>query len=724
MEKGLKFTPTPTKPNTDEINQDLFEFTRRIQLAEFFHDKENDDDSLVRAKSKWTPALGRSVALDAFVKNVNNISLNDLPPKPRNNITKNQRQAISSLANNKDIVIKEADKGGAVVLMNTSHYKKMAEDILKDDSYYETLETDPQKMDRIHYNRLLDKHAKCLREKEYKYLTEFESKPSQFYGLPKVHKSNAIKLECTQTKNYIVEMDEVDDLKLRPIIAGPICQTSRLSNLIDILLKPLVKHVPSFLKDTTDFLRHLPKTIPEHTILASFDVESLYSNICHTLGLEAVKYWLDNFNHEIPGRFTTKFILDSLEFIIKHNTFLFNNIFYLQTKGTAMGTKVAPTYATLTIGYLEQKLYKEIEKEFGVEFGEQFRLAWKRFLDDCFILWTKSISELATLHTILNSLHVDINFTLDSSEIELPFLDCLVIKRGTILETDIFYKPTDSKAYLLFDSCHPKHIKVSIPFSLSRRLKMIVSNTETFEKRAIELETYLCKQKYPITLIKAGIEKARALDRQELLTETDKRNDEEIIPYVSTFNPRNPEIYSQLHHDINILKRDPYMKTVLDQFTFIKSKRQPPNLKHLLTRAKFCQEEHTPKITCCGRTNCGLCMYLIEGEQFTTKSGHTLTVKFDMSCNVKNVVYIIICNGCHEEYVGETNDLRKRITVHRQHIRDPRVRILRVSSHIDQCTTTEPKFRVFPAFKMKTDCTASRRLKEKQLIQLLKPKLN
>ena len=253
------------------------------------------------------------------------------------------------MATYKNIIIKEADKGGTVVVMNTSHYKNMAENILNDETYYKKIPNDPQKMDRIKYNRLLETHRKCLREKEYKYLKDFESKPSQFYGLPKVHKSNMIKEKCQQATSQVVEIGEINDLKLRPIIAGPACQTNRLSNLIDIILKPLIKHEPSFLKDTTDFLRQLPETTPENTILTTFDVESLYSNICHTLGLQAIKYWIETFKHEIPSRFTAEFILDSLVFIISNNTFEFNNLFYIQTKGTLMGTKMAPTYETLRL---------------------------------------------------------------------------------------------------------------------------------------------------------------------------------------------------------------------------------------------------------------------------------------------------------------------------------------------------------------------------------------
>ena len=49
-------------------------------------------------------------------------------------------------------------------------------------------------------------------------------------------------------------------------------------------------------------------------------------------------------------------LLRALKFILENNSFHFNGNYYRQVKGTAMGTKVAPVYATLTLGYLEQKL--------------------------------------------------------------------------------------------------------------------------------------------------------------------------------------------------------------------------------------------------------------------------------------------------------------------------------------------------------------------------------
>ena len=48
-----------------------------------------------------------------------------------------------SLSADKDIIIKEADKGGSVIIMDTDHYKSMVSGILMDESYYEKLRNDP-----------------------------------------------------------------------------------------------------------------------------------------------------------------------------------------------------------------------------------------------------------------------------------------------------------------------------------------------------------------------------------------------------------------------------------------------------------------------------------------------------------------------------------------------------------------------------------------------------
>ena len=98
------------------------------------------------------------------------------------------------------------------------------------------------------------------------------------------------------------------DLKLSPIVAGPI-PTRPLSNLIDILLKPLFLHVKRYVKDNLDFLSKYSRENYENTLLLTFDVADLYTNISHTFGLEALDYWLENHPENFRARFNKRFVL-------------------------------------------------------------------------------------------------------------------------------------------------------------------------------------------------------------------------------------------------------------------------------------------------------------------------------------------------------------------------------------------------------------------------------
>lgn len=270
---------------------------------------------------------------------------------------------------------------------------------------------------------------------------------------------------------------------MRPIVAGPASPTHRLSNFIDIILKPLCQHVPSFIRDSMDFINKIPKNINKETILVSFDVVNLYTSIPHELGLEAIEYWLDNYSTSLTRPFPKDFILKAITIVLRENTFQFDNTDYKQIQGTAMGTKMAPAYATLVMGYLEMQLYEKFKEKYGNDAKEEFIKLFKRFLDDCFYIWERTEKELY----------------------QLPFLDILLYKEAEKLETDIYYKETDTHQYLDYYSCHPRHTKSNIPYTLARRICALVSKENLQNKRLKELKTFLKKQNYPESLIENGI---------------------------------------------------------------------------------------------------------------------------------------------------------------------------------------------------------------------------
>ena len=89
---------------------------------------------------------------------------------------------------------------------------------------------------------------------------------------------------------------------------------------------------------------------------------------------------------------------------------------------------------------------------------------------------------------------------------------------------------------------------------------------------------------------------------------------------------------------MTILFDDVKMREILERNGIIKTKQQPPNLKTLLTRARFDENLQDNNIKKCNRPNCGICQYLIVGNTFSLKCGKTFKVTTNMGCDIKNLI--------------------------------------------------------------------------------------
>ena len=115
-----------------------------------------------------------------------------------------------------------------------------------------------------------------------------------------------------------------------------------------------------------------------------------------------------------------------LEHILKKNYFEFNNEYYLQISGTAMGTRCAPNYAIIFMAELEEQFLSTVTLKPRI---------WKRFIDDIFIIWNHGEAELQHLLDQLNQFHPTIKFTEEHSEYGIPFLDTFTYIHESELRT-------------------------------------------------------------------------------------------------------------------------------------------------------------------------------------------------------------------------------------------------------------------------------------------------
>lgn len=729
LAKGLKFCPTPSKCNNEELTADIFKFCRSLRLCDKFCNEKGESclfetDDLVYNKSDYNPPKSSDKYLEDVIDSLKKFPVeNNIRKHVKSNLSYKQKCAIDSLKDDHSIIIKEADKGSAVVIMNTDFYCEHIHSMLNDVEFYTTASEDFDTETRKIINDLIQTYDSCLHDKEKDYLVNFIHKTSFFYGLPKIHKSTIIGKAIEEQNDTYIEVENPTDLKFRPIVGGPNSATQRLSHFLDLILKPLCNSVNSYIKDDFDFLGRLPRQVQYNCKLVSFDVVSLYTNIPHDLGKEAVKYWLNKKRDKIDSRFSNDFILEALDIVLERNSFYFDQGFFQQVKGTAMGTKVAPTYATLVLGYLEEMLYSKIETKFGENFTEFVKSNFLRFLDDCFIIWPPD-QDIEEFRQMLNSLHPSICYTMESSETSMPFLDVLIqLETHGKITTDLYCKTTDAHNYLNFYSNHSKHTKVNIPFNLASRIITIVSEKQLQDNRLDQLRQYLKAQCYPVEVIEHGISKA--IEKGPFTSRVHKqKSNTGLIPFVSTFNPLNTNVFPLIKNKCEELNQSSSrMRNIFNNHTILHSRRQPRNLKQMLTCSKFDNSGFDPSVSKCRTPRCGTCPMIIECSTYMFKNGLKFTVKANMNCKSKCVIYALICSKCGDFYIGQTsNELRIRMTVHRQQTKTDSLRNLYVNKHIHDCASDQ--FNVLPIYQLHSSDTVLLERKEDQLIKILKPSLN
>ena len=386
-------------------------------------------------------------------------------PYHRNNLNDGEVKALKNIRQNSDIIIKSADKGSATVIMDKQNYINEGYRQLDDNRYYKKIENPIYSETSLKVNEiLLDLlNKKFITEKQFEYLkSPAEPRPRQFYMLPKIHKP----LDKWPVPNMPPG---------RPIISDCSSESYKVSEYIDHFLQPLASSHDSYLKDTSDFLNKLKQVkISENSLIVTMDVESMYTNIDHESGLAAVK---KAFEKNPDPRRPDQQILDLLELSLKNNDFQFNGETFLQTKGTAMGKKFAPSYANIFMAHFETEAMKKCYLKPTVYF---------RFLDDVFCVWDHGRENLDTFLEILNSHHPAVKLTATVEENSNDFLDVTIFKgpllqEKGIFDTKVYFKPTDTHQLLHKASFHPRHTFRGILKSQIMRFYRICSQKSDFD---------------------------------------------------------------------------------------------------------------------------------------------------------------------------------------------------------------------------------------------------
>lgn len=240
-----------------------------------------------------------------------------------------------------------------------------------------------------------------------------------------------------------------------------------------------------------------------------------------------------------------------------------------------------------------------------------------RYIDDIFFVSMNGEESLKLFMNHMNNYHDTIKFKFNWSTEEVDFLDVTVKLNDGIIQTDLYTKPTDKHQYLFFTSCHPSASKKGIPYGQALRTRWICSEDELFEKRANELKNYLGYNK---RLVTKGIDRARKTPRANTLLQTPPQRSTRV-PFVLTYHPGLPNISKILHQFQPILQSSRRCAEAIDEVPMV-AYRRPRCLKDMLVRAELRAKDDIDNKGChkCGRVNCQICNFIIEGDKFCYKT--------------------------------------------------------------------------------------------------------
>ena len=144
----------------------------------------------------------------------------------------------------------------------------------------------------------------------------------------------------------------------RPIVSACSCPTELISSYLDKIMTPIVKTLPSYVKDSQHVLEIFRdfSFLGQNKLIFTMDIPSLYTVIPSDEDLRALKHFFDLRTVKEPSSET---LLRLAELVLTLNCFSFGGNYYKQTNGVAMGTKMGPSYANLFVGFIEHQFFSQ-----------------------------------------------------------------------------------------------------------------------------------------------------------------------------------------------------------------------------------------------------------------------------------------------------------------------------------------------------------------------------
>ena len=268
-----------------------------------------------------------------------------------------------------------------------------------------------------------------------------------------------------------------------------------------------------------------------------------------------------------------------LRLILKENSFHFNGKHFLQTHRTAMGTKMAVSFANIFMAAVETEIIERSSKK---------PLIWKRYIDDVFSLWNLNKEEITAFIELANNYHPTIKFTAEISD--TTFLDTCVYKgerckEESILDVRTRFKPTETFQYTHFTSWHPPGVRKGFIKGESLRLRRTNFSKATFKENITQFKRRLRDRGYPDILVDKTLSEVEFSERMSALQNKQKAG-KRVLPFITEYRPSVPNLKNILVSKWHLIENQPLLRNIFKDPPLL-SYRKGRSLKDVLVRAKL-----------------------------------------------------------------------------------------------------------------------------------------
>ena len=252
------------------------------------------------------------------------------------------------------------------------------------------------------------------------------------------------------------------------------------------------------LKDSSEFAKDITNQ-NSNCFMASLDVDSLFTNVPLD---ETIKICIDGlFKSDMTvSGLNKKEMFEIISLTLKESVILFDNKYYSQIDGVAMGSPLGPTLTNIFLCYHESNWLKDCPKNFKP-------IYYKRNVDDIFVLFIKPEHALLFLEYI-NKKHKNIKFSIETElNGSLSFLDFKIFRENEKFVTSVFRKDTFSGVCTNFISFIPHEYKFGLVHTLLNRCFNLSSDFLKFHHEVDKLKKSLSKNGYSQKFVDKCIQK-------------------------------------------------------------------------------------------------------------------------------------------------------------------------------------------------------------------------